>query len=400
MLILNHTPQDGCSLERYHPKLWATTRRIYAKLTVWNNLRDQIFHRNKIEARGSIRKAPNVISWALSLDKLRHAGDKDAGAIIRAWNTGASKQQQLVGGKAQALKNVLEHMPSDVFTNVLLPAVSELSWEKCPWSDDAFSNKRIFPGGAPRAGDHAWRTRLMVSEKSMGIMFQCQVDKHKKLMLTCSPQKLTKAKMDEYAEQAALVSSLVDEVKALVPIPDDILQEAFVRAYIENDPQVHLEIASVLATRAGDFSPKDLAVLKALMDTRCGPRNMPIIDAMAKLEGHKASLDEQEFQLLMNQLTYDVDAWRVHKHTCSDYNSAVSKQKHNWNLKRHEQAGKAANAFLKQHCLIIIWQGPHNAGDGVPAVEEVIGRAPSDPRGTRVHLCFVQPVCPEHVASQ
>ena len=70
MLILNHTPQDECSLERYHPKLWASTRRIYAKPTVWNNLRDQIFHRNKIEARGSIRKAPNVIWWTISLDKL------------------------------------------------------------------------------------------------------------------------------------------------------------------------------------------------------------------------------------------------------------------------------------------------------------------------------------------
>ena len=55
----------------------------------------------------------------------------------------------------------------------------------------------------------------------------------------------------------------------------------------------------------------------------------------------------------MSQLTYDVDVWRVHKHTCSDCNAAVSKQKHNWNLKRHEQAGKAADAFLKQHCLII-----------------------------------------------
>ena len=152
----------------------------------------------------------------------------------------------------------------------------------------------------------------------MGIMFKCQVDKHKKLMLTCSPQKLAKARMDEYAEQAAPVSSLVHEVQALVPFHDDILQEAFVRAYIENDPQVHLKICSVLATRAGDFRPQDLAVLKALMDTHCGPRNMPIIDAMTKLEGHKAALEEQKFQLVMNQLTYDVDAWRVHKHTCSD----------------------------------------------------------------------------------
>ena len=77
---------------------------------VWDNLRTQIFHRNKIDARGSIRKAPNVISWTISFDKLRLVGDKDAGAIIKAWNTESSKHHQIVGAKAQALKNVLNLM--------------------------------------------------------------------------------------------------------------------------------------------------------------------------------------------------------------------------------------------------------------------------------------------------
>eukprot|EP00975_Prorocentrum_lima_P020739 4362748-Prorocentrum_lima.AAC.1 len=63
------------------------------------------------------------------------------------------------------------------------------------------------------------------------------------------------------------------------------------------------------------------------MESHSGPRNMPIIDAMTKLEGNKADLEDQEFTLLMNQLAYDVDAWRVHKHTCSDYGLAVNKQK-------------------------------------------------------------------------
>ena len=53
--------------------------------------------------------------------------------------------------------------------------------------------------------------------------------------------------------------------------------------------------------------------------------------------------------------TLMVDVWRVHKHTCSDYIAAMSKHNHTWNLKRHEQAGKAATAFLKQHCLIITY---------------------------------------------
>ena len=67
----------------------------------FNNLREQVFHRNKVEARGSIRKAPNVISWTLALAKLRAAGDKDAGAVIRAWNAEASEQQQLRGARCR-----------------------------------------------------------------------------------------------------------------------------------------------------------------------------------------------------------------------------------------------------------------------------------------------------------
>ena len=137
------------------------------------------------------------------------------------------------------------------------------------------------------------------------------------------------------------MSSLVDEVQALVPIPDDVLQEEFVRPCVENGPHVHLEICSVLRRERMTLAPRIWGVLKRLMDTHCGPRNVPIIDAMTKLEGHKAALDEQEFPLPMNQLTYGVDAWRVQKHTCSDYKQAVAKQKHKWNLKRHEQAGKA-----------------------------------------------------------
>ena len=41
--------------------------------------------------------------------------------------------------------------------------------------------------------------------------------------------------MDESAEQAALVVSLVDEVKAMVPIPDDTLRCLFVRPHTRDE---------------------------------------------------------------------------------------------------------------------------------------------------------------------
>ena len=162
--------------------------------------------------------------------------------------------------------------------------------------------------------------------------------------------------MEDDAEQAALVHSLVREVQGIVPITDDILQEQFVRLYNENDPQVHLEVSSVLASRGDDFKPQDLQVLKLLMDSHCAPQQVTMIDAMTKLEDSQASIDEQEFQLIMNQLIHDRDAWRVHRHTLSNYAASVAKMKHDWNIKRHEQSGKAADAFIKQHCLVQVYK--------------------------------------------
>ena len=62
--------------------------------------------------------------------------------------------------------------------------------------------------------------------------------------------------MNESAEQAAFVVAQVEEVKTMVSIIDETLQEQFVRPYIENDTQVHLEICSVLVTRSSSFSPR------------------------------------------------------------------------------------------------------------------------------------------------
>ena len=107
-------PQDSASIQTYSPKLWHSTRRIHVKFLAFTTLRAQVFHRNKVGARGSIRKAPDVITWTIDLAMLRAAGDKDAGTIIKAWHMDASKQQQLLGSKAQTLKTIIYIMPQEI----------------------------------------------------------------------------------------------------------------------------------------------------------------------------------------------------------------------------------------------------------------------------------------------
>ena len=155
--------------------------------------------------------------------------------------------------------------------------------------------------------------------------------------------------MDESAEQAALVYAVVGMLRSQMPIPEGIIQNQFVNPWIANDPLVQLEINSALATKTDDFAPQSMDVIKRMMDSHLGPRNIPIVDATSKLESSKAGLDQQEVELIMSQIVFDVDEWRVHHQTCSDYSGSLHKQRSLWNLKRPDQNGKAADTFLQHH---------------------------------------------------
>ena len=153
------------------------------------------------------------------------------------------------------MKTALDLMPQEILDGVVIPAVRELGWEKCPWSDDSFATQRIFPGAAPRTGTQGWKNRLTVTELSMELMWKCQIDRRKRLPQTGGATKTPKVKMDELAEHAALVHWLAQEVQGCVPVSDHISMEKCILPWKENDTQLHLEISSALATKADDFSP-------------------------------------------------------------------------------------------------------------------------------------------------
>ena len=121
----------------------------------------------------------------------------------------------------------------------------------------------------------------------------------------------------------------------------------------ENDPQLHLEITSALATRADDFSPHDVTPLQQLMVGHKAPHNMAAVDAMTHLDTHKTELEEKAFDLVLQELCYDVEVWRVHTQQCSDYGMAVQWQKKSWSVNRHRQSRAAAEAFLHQQVLVL-----------------------------------------------
>lgn len=64
---------------------------------------------------------------------------------VRDHNAGSSKAGQLVGSKAQAVKNILNCVPRQVL-KLIVDYTVEVEWEGTPWSDDCMGSKKWLTG--------------------------------------------------------------------------------------------------------------------------------------------------------------------------------------------------------------------------------------------------------------
>eukprot|EP00971_Amphidinium_carterae_P018033 355577-Amphidinium_carterae.1 len=175
---------EGLSLKKVRPQLWQSLRQIHAYNTEWKTLKDQIFSNFAISCAGSIRRAPNVSSWCHALTCMKNAGENDKDTIIKAWNSRAISSQKLQGGKwglvcpqppiskYTAVKMLLDNASEDIL-ELIQTCVSTHGWENCPWSDDTFACKKIWPGVHWRTTQcKPWTDRMQITRDSVKLMFE------------------------------------------------------------------------------------------------------------------------------------------------------------------------------------------------------------------------------------
>lgn len=66
---------------------------------------------------------------------------------VKDHNSSVSKAGQLIGSKAQAVKNILNAVPTAV-RKLIVDYTVEVGYEATPWSDDCLGSKKWLPGFA------------------------------------------------------------------------------------------------------------------------------------------------------------------------------------------------------------------------------------------------------------
>ena len=106
------------------PELMKTAGVVHVTREAVSSKVDQLLQNTKLSFRGSIRKAPSIITWVAQLRGIQ----ADVANVIGQWNRiAASKDQRLVGQKATSVSNVMA-FPS-VAVDILIGMVSQFGWE-------------------------------------------------------------------------------------------------------------------------------------------------------------------------------------------------------------------------------------------------------------------------------
>ena len=132
------------------PKLHSSLQSIHACVPVLNPTMETIVLKNaQLAQRGAIRKPMDVFTWVGVIKKLGTGEGLDAKHLMAKWNSEyATKDFKLTGGKRMAIMNLLSAPSHGV--NVILKQVGRLGGENVAISEEAMSDKRLFPG-------HAWK---------------------------------------------------------------------------------------------------------------------------------------------------------------------------------------------------------------------------------------------------
>ncbi|CAK0825428.1 unnamed protein product [Prorocentrum cordatum] len=302
-------------VSKEHPVLAETVQKIFALKVQYSTKIEEGLANMKYSARGSVRKANNVITTVLMLQKLSQHGLTDPALFVRRWNQMSTMTHQITGRRAVTLKLLLDCAPPDTLTSIM-GHVRTMGWSNCCWSDDNLASKKIYPRHQFPSKSKQWLPRLKTTSKSMMLMVQ----RAQNLNEQASPdnrKKLTSAQVESMAERAAVCLALAAELQTKVPIPDVKILEAWVAPWSEGSDHINTEIETALIDKSDMF---DVAVhvpaLKALVDARV------FSNPVANPTTAQATIDIDLYELTIKQIRYDMQAFEVWERKCSTAHAA------------------------------------------------------------------------------
>ena len=354
---------DNVDIKTVHPMLFKTICKINVVNLRFATKRAQVINNFAISHRGEIRKPPSVLSWVHSLTLLRDEyADGDAGSIIRQNNLQGTNASQLVGGKAQSVKNLMDLMPPEALVEVM-KAEALYGRDGSPYHEVMFATKKIYAGSHFRAANcKKWTQRMVVTPMSVVCMFK-RMNSHWAKTPPMMRRKFSKLDAEELALKCAVVTNLVKEVQAIAMISDEELNQQWVDKYISQDPQIELAVESACCSKDPNYTPRDTEILNALINKHqqgLGTMVAPIEESAVVASA--SQLEEDTFRLMMKENLHEEKVWEVYLKNLASHRKCMAAKHDEWNLERHRFSADVAEKNMNSWAKVVTYSN----GETIP----------------------------------
>jgi hypothetical protein len=243
---------------------------------------------------------------------LGHYGVKDPANIIKQYNAKASAGGMIQGGKRVAILALL-NAPRKALA-VLAHTVSSLG-DTAPWLEEAWGNKKIMPGGGVKVhGSVVWTKRLVVTPESFTLMVSWQSNQQSKKLVQLR-RKFDKSAMEDAAAVSSLVLALKTECMEQHPVPEDDLDEHFVRVFLRDlDLNLLLFLQSLIHAKPEAIDLEEVPVLGDRIQIHVRKADVATT-GLPKTELLNAEIEKTEFQLFVQKMDSDLGAVAVFART-------------------------------------------------------------------------------------
>ena len=331
------------------PTLVKSAQAIYAHRPRCMNKKSEAMMNFKLSVRGSIRQAPSCITWLLMLVNLKAHGVTDASTVIKEWNDSNPRSSALTGGKAQAVKLLLDKAPLAA-VDYLTEHVGIFGWVHCAFSDDALASKKLYPGQVFKHARSGWTERCTVTEKSCELTLKFLANEWKSRPDTVR-RKPTKKDAEEAAELVSMVYSIYVDVCKTTNLKHTDVDRVFLDEFVSTtNTELNMEIASIMQEKPEKIMLERISCLKALAarQNAASPTKTSTLMLTQNLENNT-------FEQVKSQMEHDVTVVQIYDKKFRDHEKAPYWKKITWTNTQNNNIVDAVSNIFDASCVLTVF---------------------------------------------
>ena len=255
LLLLSVVIDNDTEMEAF-ATLVDSLREVRVQVYVLGSRKEELLHNFQMGVRGAIRKAPSVWTWVSSLLSLGATADADMTAVIKSFNEFAPTSEKLTGGKASAVRMILQRLPQRSIVKIDWH-VQMHGWSRCCFSDDALSSKKMTPDFNFR---HLWGK---TSSASTELAIEHAIAKFDNVAESAR-RKHTRVDLERFVEMAAFAVNAGKALQEVAPVPLDLIKKHWLDPFAEANTIVSAEISSHLAMKDPKLTVRGVKQLREL----------------------------------------------------------------------------------------------------------------------------------------